>query len=155
MVEDLGLARGGRGDEVVIQDAEDVLADLGELALDLLAIVLDEANLGRVALRLLLLLNRGDDSPRRAAGANDVLISDRQQVPLLDGEIDVLGRDSLHVLDHLCVRGEVSASTRWDPARDPGIHALIALGLLGQLGQVDGIFVTHFDGWTGICEGRG
>jgi hypothetical protein len=34
-----------------------------------------------------------------------------------------------------------------------GIHvirAFIALGLLGQLGQVNSIFVTHFDEWTGI-----
>jgi len=41
-----------------------------------------------------------------------------------------------------------------DCARGPGIHALIALGLLGELGQVDSIFVTHFGGWTGICEER-
>lgn len=77
MVEDLGLARLGRGDEVRVQNAEDILADLGELALNLLAVLLDEANLGGVALGLLLLLDRGDDSPRRTAGANDVLVGDR------------------------------------------------------------------------------
>jgi hypothetical protein len=37
-------------------------------------------------------------------------------------------------------------------ARYSGIHALIALGLLGQLGQVDGIFVTHFGGCAGYLR---
>lgn len=151
VVEDLGLARLGRGNEVRVQNAENVLADLGELALNLLAVLLDEANLGGVALGLLLLLNRGDDSPRRTAGANDVLVGNRQKVPLLDGKIAVLGGDNLHVLDHLCVRVEASASIRLG-GRHSGIHALIALSLLGQLGQVDSIFVTHVDEWTGICE---
>jgi hypothetical protein len=47
----------------------------------------------------------------------------------------------------------------------PSKHTLIALGLLGQLGQVDSIFVTHFGGgnlykagrlwWAKYCGGRG
>jgi hypothetical protein len=151
VVEDLGLARLGRGDEVRVQNAEDVLADLGELALNLLAVLLDEANLGGVALGLLLLLNRGDDSPRRTASTNDVLVGNRQKVPLLDSKIAVLRGDNLHVLNHLCVRGGASVSIRLG-RRHSGIHALIALGLLGQLGQVDCIFVTHVGEWTGICE---
>lgn len=45
MVEDLGLARLGRGDEVLVKDFEDVLANLGKLSLDLLSVLLDESNL--------------------------------------------------------------------------------------------------------------
>ncbi len=104
MVEDLRLSRLGGRDKVLVQDTEDVFADLGELALDLLAVLLDQANLGRVALGLLLLLDGGDDSPRRTAGTDDVLVGDGKQIPLLNREVTVLRGNDLHVLDHLCWR---------------------------------------------------
>ena len=72
MVEDLALPSLGRGNEVLVEDGEDVIADVGELGLDLGPVGLDLLDLGRVALALLLLLNRGDDSPRRTASANDL-----------------------------------------------------------------------------------
>lgn len=50
VVENLGLARLGRGDKVLVKDLEDVIADLGELGLNLLSVLLDEGDLGRVAL---------------------------------------------------------------------------------------------------------
>ena len=77
VVEHLRLARLGRRDQVLVKDAEDVLANLGELSLDLLAVLLDEVDLGGVALGLFLLLDRGDDSPRRTASANNVLVGNR------------------------------------------------------------------------------
>lgn len=39
------------------------------------------------ALGLLLLLDGGDDAPRGTAGADDVLVRDRQQVALVDSEL--------------------------------------------------------------------
>lgn len=102
MVKDLGLASLGGRNEVLVQNGEDVLADLGQLGLNLLAVLLDKADLGRVALGLLLLLNRGDNSPRSASSTNDILVSDGQKVPLLNGEVTVLGGNDLHVLNHLC-----------------------------------------------------
>lgn len=104
MIEDLGLARLGRGDKVLVEDLEDVVADLGKLGLDLLSVLLDQGDLGRVALGLLLLLDGSDYSPGRTAGTNDVLVGDGEEVSLLDGEIAVLRGDNLHVLDHLCGR---------------------------------------------------
>lgn len=101
MVEDLGLARLGRGDEVRVKDIKNVVADLSELGLNLLSVLLDKADLRRVALRFLLLLNRSDNSPRSTAGADDVLVGNRQKVALLDGKIPVLRGDALHVLNHL------------------------------------------------------
>jgi hypothetical protein len=136
---------------VLVKNAENVLADLGELGLNLLAVLLDEADLGGVALGLLLLLDRGDNSPRGTAGANDVLVGNRQKVPLLDGKVTVFGGNDLHVLNHLCRWGGGSASIRGG-VRYPCVHALIALGLLSQLGQIDGIFVTHFCEWMGIWK---
>ena len=102
VVKDLGLSRLSRGNKVLVENIEDVVADLGELVLDLLAVLLDEGDLGRVALGLLLLLNRGHYPPRGTASTNDVFVGDGQEVALLDGEIAVLGGDDLHVLDHLC-----------------------------------------------------
>lgn len=100
MVKDLGLARLGRGDQVLVKDLENVLADFGELILNLLAVLLDESNLGRVALGLLLLFDRSDYSPRGTAGANDILVGDGEKVALLDSQVAVLGGDDLHVLNH-------------------------------------------------------
>jgi hypothetical protein len=133
VVEDLGLAALRGGDEVTVKALEDVLADLGKLGLD------DESNLGLVALGLFLLLNRGDDSPRSTAGTDDVLVSNGQKVALLNGELLVCAGNSLHVLDHLC-RGGSAACLRISCTDE---LTLIALGLLGQLGQVNGVLVTH------------
>jgi hypothetical protein len=82
VVEDLGLARLSRGNEMLVENIEDVFADLAELALNLLTVVLDELDLGLIALGLLLLLNRGDDPPGRTASTDDVLVGDRQEIPL-------------------------------------------------------------------------
>ena len=104
MVEDLGLAGSGRGDQVLVQNGENVLADLGELGLDLLPVSLDHRNLGLVTLGLLLLLDGGDDSPRSTTSTDNVLVRNGEQVSLFDGELLVGGSDGLHVLDHLYSR---------------------------------------------------
>ena len=101
VVKHFGLAALGRRDEVLIQNIEDVVADLGKFCLNLLSVLLDEANLRRVALGFFLLLDRGDDSPRSTAGTNDVLVGDRQKIALLNCKITVLRRNNLHVLNHL------------------------------------------------------
>lgn len=110
VVEDLGLARLGRGDQVLVKNVEDVVADLGKLVLNLLAVLLDKGDLGRVALRLLLLLDGSNYSPRGAASTNDVLVGDGEKVALLDGQVAVLGGDDLHVLNHLCRRSQSAQS---------------------------------------------
>lgn len=101
VVEHLRLARLSGRDKVLVQDVQDVIADLGQLCLDLLSVLLDEANLRRVALGLLLLLDRGDDSPGGTSGTNDVLVGDGKEIAFLDSQIAVLGGDDLHVLNHL------------------------------------------------------
>lgn len=57
MVKDLGLASLGLGDERLVKDVEDILADLLKLALDLLAVVANGSNVLLGALSLLLLLD--------------------------------------------------------------------------------------------------
>lgn len=84
MVKDLGLSGLGGWDQVLVKNVKDVLANLGELGLDLLTVLLDESNLAGVALGLLLLLNGGNDSPRSTAGTNHVLVGDRQKVALFN-----------------------------------------------------------------------
>jgi hypothetical protein len=86
VVEHLGLARFGLGDKRVVKDVEDILADLLELGLDLLSVVADGANVLLGALGLLLLLDRGDDAPRRTSCADDVLVGDGKEVALIDGQ---------------------------------------------------------------------
>lgn len=86
MVEDLGLSRLGLGDERIVEDVEDVLADLFKLELDLLTVVTDSANVLLRALGLLLLLDRGDDAPGRASGADNVLVGHGKEVALVNGQ---------------------------------------------------------------------
>jgi len=124
VVEHLGLPALGRRDEVLVENVENVFADLGELIFNLLTVLLDEGNLGGVSLGLLLLLDRSDYSPGGTAGTDDVLVGDGEKVTLLDSQVAVLGGDNLHVLNHL----------------------FVALGLLGELGQINGIIVTHLGG---------
>ena len=57
MVEDLRLARLGLWDQGLVQDIEDILADLLEFGLDLLTVVSDGLNMLVGALGLLLLLD--------------------------------------------------------------------------------------------------
>ena len=86
---------------MLVQNLQDILADLGELGLNLLPVLLDQTDLSLVALRFLLLLNRGDNSPRRTAGTDDVLVGNGKEVSLLDRELLVRRGNGLHVLDHL------------------------------------------------------
>jgi hypothetical protein len=57
VVEDLGLARLGLWDQGLVQDIEDILADLLKFGLDLLTVVSDGRNMLVSALGFLLLLD--------------------------------------------------------------------------------------------------
>lgn len=84
MVEHLRLAGLGLRDQRLVEDVEDILADLLELALNLLPVVADDGNVLLRALGLLLLLDGRDDAPGGTTGANDILVGDREQVTLID-----------------------------------------------------------------------
>lgn len=103
MVEDLGLAGLGVGDKAVVEDVEDILADLLELELDLGAVLADGADVLVGALALLLLLNGGDDAPGGTAGTDDVLVGNAKEVALIDAQLTAQLGDLLHVANHLIV----------------------------------------------------
>jgi hypothetical protein len=87
VVEDFALASLGLGDEALVKNVENILADLLKLKLDLLAVLADDANVLLGALGLLLLLDAGDDAPGSTAGADDVLVSDGKEVALVNCEL--------------------------------------------------------------------
>ena len=87
MVEDLALASLGLGDKALVEDAEDILADLLELELDLLAVLADDTDVLVGALGLLLLLDAGDDAPGSTSGSDDVLVGDGKEVALVNCEL--------------------------------------------------------------------
>jgi hypothetical protein len=87
VVKDLALTSLGLGDEALVKDVENILADLLELELDLLAVLADDTNVLVGALSLLLLLDAGDDAPRGTAGADDVLVGDGKKVALVNCEL--------------------------------------------------------------------
>jgi hypothetical protein len=113
VVEDLGLAGSSIGDQAVIQNVQDILADLLKLELNLVTVVADGANVLIGAFGLLLLLDGGDDAPRGTSRADDVLVGDREEVALVDSELTAQLGYLLHVRDHL----------------------IVTLGLLAQAGQ--------------------
>mmetsp|Transcript_43200 Transcript_43200/g.102919 ORF Transcript_43200/g.102919 Transcript_43200/m.102919 type:complete len:270 (-) Transcript_43200:51-860(-) len=115
LVEDLGLTAAGFGNELVIQEGQDGVADRLQLLLHLLAVLLGITGVFVVALGSLLLHHAGDDAPCSTARAHGVLVGHRQQVALLYGKFTALVASILHVLSHL----------------------VIALRLLCQLGKVD------------------
>ena len=87
MVEDLTLASLGLGDEALVEDGEDILADLLELELDLLAVLADDADVLVGALGLLLLLDAGDDAPRGTTGSDYILVGYGEEIALVDCEL--------------------------------------------------------------------
>jgi hypothetical protein len=87
VVEDLALAGLGLGDKALVENVEDILADLLKLELDLLAVLADDANVLLGALGLLLLLDAGDDAPGGTAGSDDVLVGDGKEVALVNCEL--------------------------------------------------------------------
>jgi hypothetical protein len=103
VVEDLGLASGGVGNQAIVEDVKDVLADLLELELDLAAVLLDGRDMLVRSLRLLLLLDGGDNSPGSTSCADNVLVGDREKVALVDSELATELGDLLHEGDHLIV----------------------------------------------------
>jgi hypothetical protein len=84
VVEHLALARLGLGDEALVEDIEDILADILELRLDLLAVLADDADVLLRALGLLFLLDAGDDAPRSTTSADHVLVGHGEQVTLVN-----------------------------------------------------------------------
>ncbi|KAL0700998.1 hypothetical protein Bca4012_057120 [Brassica carinata] len=111
----LGITGSSNGDEPRVEELKDPVADLGELRLDLRSVVLDRRDVVVVAAALLLLLDRRDDAPRGTASADHVLVSDGEEIALLDGELAVDGGgEFLHELYHL----------------------LVPLGLLRELGHI-------------------
>ncbi|MBA0573129.1 hypothetical protein Golob_000421, partial [Gossypium lobatum] len=127
---DLGIPGLGCRNELLVEELQDSGANLGQLSLDLGPVLTDDGDVVGVAASFLLLLDGGNDPPGGASGADDVLVCDREEVPFLDGELvggGDGGDDGLHELHHL----------------------LVALGLLGELRQVD-IILTWGRGGHGI-----
>ena len=87
VVEDLGLAGFSLGDKGLIENIEDILADLLKLGFNLLTVVADGADVLIRALGLFLLLNGGDDSPGSTSCANHILVCDGKEVSLVDSEL--------------------------------------------------------------------
>lgn len=86
MVEYLGLSRLRLWNQRLIKDIKDITTNLLQLGLDLLTIFTDLSNVLFGALGLLLLLDARDDSPRCTPSTDDVLVSNRQEIALVDGK---------------------------------------------------------------------
>jgi hypothetical protein len=86
VVKHFGFARLSLWDQRLIQDIKDILADLLELGLNLLAVVANSGDVLVRALGFLLLFDGGDDAPGGTSSTYDVLVGDRQKVALINGQ---------------------------------------------------------------------
>ena len=84
VIEDLRLSGLCLGNQVLIENVQNILADLLKLGLDLLAIVADSSNMLICTLGLLFLLDRRDNAPRGTSGSNDVLVGHGQKVSFIN-----------------------------------------------------------------------
>jgi hypothetical protein len=73
---------------VLVENSEDIVANLCEFSLNLNAVPLDLLDLGLVSFALFLLFDGGDDAPRSSASADNVLVGYRKQVALLHSEFN-------------------------------------------------------------------
>jgi hypothetical protein len=104
-VEDLGLSSGGALDELVIEEPDDVIAEVVELILDLLLVGLEEGEVLGV-LGLFLLLDRAECAPGSPSRPDGVLVGHRQEVALLHTELLVEVDDYLlHGIQHILETG--------------------------------------------------
>mmetsp|Transcript_4380 Transcript_4380/g.17221 ORF Transcript_4380/g.17221 Transcript_4380/m.17221 type:complete len:230 (-) Transcript_4380:146-835(-) len=104
-IEHLPFLRRGVRDKVVPDDAENVLADVLQLRLDLLLVLLHLC----AGVRLCLGLDAGDDTPRCTSSPNDILVRNRKEVALFDRQLHRHNCHVLHVL-HLRAEGEIRKS---------------------------------------------
>ena len=106
-------------DEVLINEGQDVVAELVELLFDFGPVLDDE--LGFVAFSGLSLLDGGKGSPSRSSGSNGVFVSDGEEVSLFFGKIATEFDDLFHEIEHI----------------------LESLSLFSELGLVDQVFTGH------------
>ena len=87
VVEDLGLAGLSLGNQGLVQDIKDILANLLQLGFDLLTIVPNDGNVLLRAFGFFLLLDGGNDAPRGTAGTDNVLVGDGKQIAFVNGKL--------------------------------------------------------------------
>lgn len=88
---------------MLVENLENIFADLAELLLDGDTVILDELDLGLVAFGLFLLLNGRHNSPTGTASTDDILVGNREEVSFLYRKFFVCRSNNLHVLHHFCV----------------------------------------------------
>ena len=100
VVEDQGLSVGSLGDELAVDEVEDLIAELVEFSLNLGLVGSEETDvLG--ALLFFLLLDGGECSPGSSSGSDGVLVGDGEEVSLFDVEVGVGSNDSVHGFEHV------------------------------------------------------
>lgn len=100
VVEDLGLTGTGILDEMIVENLEDIAANLAEFFLNLGLVATNHINMLGIALAFFLLFDGRDDTPRCATSTDNILVGDRQQIALFNRQFLVQSRHLLHVLDH-------------------------------------------------------
>lgn len=72
-----------------VQNVQNIAADVTQFLLNLAAVGADHFQFVVGALWLLLLLDGGDNTPRRPPRADHILVRHREQIALLDGQLHI------------------------------------------------------------------
>lgn len=101
IVKNSWFPRWGRWKEMIINDWQNVIADLSKLVFNPLPVFLNPLHILFIPLGLLLLFNRRQDPPRCPSCPNNILIPNRHQIPLLHCQLHIQFSNFLHRFNHL------------------------------------------------------
>lgn len=103
LIEDTALGALGSWEKGGVDEADELVAVLLELAKDGLLVLIELLDAGLVATVVLVLDDGGDHPEAVTAGANDVLVGDGEEVALITVEVRVELDNLLHHIDHILV----------------------------------------------------
>lgn len=86
VVEHLGFAGFGFGDQRLVQNIKNILAHAFEFGLDLLTVLANDSNVFLRTLRVLFLLDGGDYAPGSTAGPNNVFVGNGKKIAFVNGK---------------------------------------------------------------------
>lgn len=90
------------GNKMLIDHSHDIRANISELCLNFMSVLLDPLYILLVSSWFFLLLNRGQDAPWCSPRTYDILITNRKQIPLLHSQFNIHICNLLHCIDHFC-----------------------------------------------------
>lgn len=100
VIENTRFSSAGSWNQMLIDDAQDIITYFCQFFLYLLAIPFDQLNIVLIPFRFFFLFNGWHYAPWCSASPNDIFITNRQEVPLLNCQLQIELCNFLHGFNH-------------------------------------------------------